>query len=150
MKNLSNRFNRFCLRNRDKGIPNLMLYIALGNAIVILLSLVNGGDVLYDLLCFDKAKILQGQVWRLVTYVFTESGSGYLELVFLYFFYMLGRFVKQSMGTFKFNLFYFSGVVLMDIFAMLFCPTEPMIIGNYLVPAFADCAIILPVSTLLE
>ena len=135
MKNLSNRFNRFCLRNRDKGIPNLMLYIALGNAIVILLSLVNGGDVLYDLLCFDKAKILQGQVWRLVTYVFTESGSGYLELVFLYFFYMLGRFVEQSMGTFKFNLFYFSGVVLMDIFAMLFCPTEPMIIGNYLVPA---------------
>ena len=135
MKNLSNRFNRFCLRNRDKGIPNLMLYIALGNAIVILLSMVNGGGVLYDLLCFDKARILQGQVWRLVTYVFTQSSSSFLELVFLYFFYMLGRFVEQSMGTFKFNLFYFSGVVLMDIFAMLFCPTEPMIIGQYLVSA---------------
>ena len=135
MKNLRTRFNRFCLRNRDKGIPNLMLYIALGNAIVILMSMINGGGVLYELLCFDKNKILEGQVWRLVTYVFTQSGSGFLELVFLYFFYMLGRFVEQSMGTFKFNLFYFSGVVLMDIFAMLFCPTEPMIIGNYLVPA---------------
>lgn len=135
MKNLRTRFNRFCLRNRDKGIPNLMLYIALGNAIVILLSMVNGGGVLYDLLRFDKAKILQGQVWRLVTYVFTQSGSGFLELILLYFFYMLGRYVEMSMGTLKFNLFYFSGVVLMDIFAMIFCPTEGMIIGRYLVSA---------------
>ena len=75
MKNLRTRFNRFCLRNRDKGIPNLMLYIALGNAIVALMSMINGGGVLYELLCFDKTKILQGQIWRLVTYVFTQSGG---------------------------------------------------------------------------
>ena len=138
MKNLRTRFNRFCLRNRDKGIPNLMLYIALGNAIVILMSMINGGGVLYELLCFDKSKILQGQVWRLLTYVFTQSGSGFLELVFLYFFYMLGRFVENSLGTFKFNLFYLSGVILMDVFAMIFCPTEPVLIGNtlYLPEAF--------------
>lgn len=125
MKNLRTRFNRFCLRNRDKGIPNLMLYIALGNAIVLLMSMINGGGILYDLLCFDKNKILQGQVWRLVTYVFTQSGNGFLELIFLYFFYMLGRHVELSMGTLKFNMFYFSGVVLMDVFAMIFCPIIP-------------------------
>ena len=132
MKNLRTRFNRFCLRNRDKGIPNLMLYIALGNAIVILMSMINGGGALYQLLCFDKNKILQGQIWRLFTYVFTQSGSGFLDLLFLYFFYMLGRYVEMSMGTLKFNLFYLSGVLLMDIFAMLFCPTEPVLIGNTL------------------
>ena len=125
MKNLRTRFNRFCLRNRDKGIPNLMLYIALGNAIVILMSMINGGGVLYELLCFDKNKILEGQVWRLVTYVFTQSGSGFLELILLYFFYMLGRYVEMSMGTLKFNLFYLSGVLLMDVFAMVFCPIIP-------------------------
>ena len=125
MKNLRTRFNRFCLRNRDKGIPNLMLYIALGNAIVILMSMINGGSVLYELLCFDKSKILQGQVWRLITYVFTQSGNSFLELIFLYFFYMLGRHVELSMGTLKFNMFYFSGVILMDIFAMIFCPMVP-------------------------
>ena len=64
MKNLRTQMNRFFLRNRDKGIPNLMLYIALGNAVVILMSMINGGSVLYDLLCFDKSKILQGEVWR--------------------------------------------------------------------------------------
>ncbi len=125
MKNLRTRFNRFCLRNRDKGIPNLMLYITLGNAIVLLMSMINGGSVLYELLCFDKNKILQGQIWRLVTYVFTQSGGGFLELIFLYFFYMLGRHVELSMGTLKFNMFYLSGVILMDIFAMIFCPIVP-------------------------
>ena len=125
MKNLRTRFNRFCLRNRDKGIPNLMLYITLGNAIVLLMSMINGGGILYELLCFDKNKILEGQVWRLVTYVFTQSGGGFLELIFLYFFYMLGRHVELSMGTLKFNMFYASGVVLMDIFAMIFCPLIP-------------------------
>ena len=76
-------------------------------------------------MCFDKEQILKGQIWRLVTYVFTQSGNGYLELIFLYFFYMLGRHVEASMGTLKFNLFYFSGVILMDVFAMIFCPIIP-------------------------
>ena len=125
--NLRTRFERFCYKNRDKGIPNLMLYITLGSAIVYLMTLFNGGSVLYQLLCFDKGKILQGQVWRLFTYVFTEmSASGSMfTLIFLYFFYMLGRHVEQSMGTFRFNLFYLSGIILMDIFAMIFCPTVP-------------------------
>lgn len=122
MKNLRTRFARFCLRHRDKGIPNLMLYIALGNAVVAIMSMINGGSFLYSALCFDKAKILQGEVWRLVTYVFTQSGGSLLELLFLYFFYLLGRHVEASMGTLRFNLYYLSGVVLMDIFAMVFCP----------------------------
>lgn len=125
LSNLRQRYERFCFRNRDKGIPNLMLYIALGNALVMIMSMMNGGATLYAALCFDKEKILQGQVWRLVTYVFTQSYGGFLELIFLYFFYMLGRQVEISMGTFKFNLFYFSGVILMDIFAMIFCPVVP-------------------------
>lgn len=102
-----------------------MLYVSLGNAIVLIMSMINGGNILYELLCFDKGKILQGQIWRLFTYVFTQSGSGYLALIFLYFFYMLGRHVESSMGTLKFNLFYFSGVILMDIFAMIFSPLYP-------------------------
>lgn len=131
MSNLRRRFERFCFNNRSKGISNLMMYVALGNALVYIMSMVNGGGVLFDLLCFDKEKILQGQVWRLVTYVFTQSGGSILELLFLYFFYLLGRQVEVSMGTFKFNLFYFSGVILMDIFAMIFATpfTAPLYMG---------------------
>ena len=125
MSNLRTRFERFCFKNRDKGIPNLMLYIALGNALVTIMGMMNSGEVLFNALCFDKDRILQGQVWRLVSYVFTQSGGGFLELIFIYFFYMLGRQVENSMGTLKFNLYYFSGVILMDIFAMIFCPSIP-------------------------
>ena len=114
------RYQRFMLRHRDKGIPNLMLYIVLGNAVVTIMSLLNGGNVLFSLLCFDKDLILQGQVWRLFTYVFTQSNLGIYGLLFLYFFYMLGRQTEQFMGTLRFNLYYFCGVLLMDVFAMFF------------------------------
>lgn len=158
LKNLRGKFERFCYMNRHKGITNLMLYIALGNAIVTLLSLFNGGDMLYSMLCFDKARILKGEIWRLVTYVFTQSGASLFELLFLYFFYMLGRHVELSMGTFRFNLFYFSGVILMDVFAMLFCPVIPEMIASqeqyvYLqntVPVYLDMAYYLHLSLILS
>ena len=122
LKNLRRRYARFMLRNRDKGIPNLMLYIALGNAVVTIIGMIYGGDILYNLLCFDKTKILQGEVWRLLTYVFTMTYGDIFALIFMYFFYMLGRQIEYSMGTLRFNLFYFSGILMMDAFAMIFCP----------------------------
>lgn len=126
MKNLRRDFERLCFKNRNKGIPNLMLYLCIGAAVVYFMSLANGGEVIYDLLCFDKAKILQGQVWRLLTYVLTFEigGSPLLVVIGLYCTYMLGRAMESSWGTFKFNLFYLVGIVLMDVFAMIFCPLE--------------------------
>ena len=124
MKNLRKSFDRFCYRNRDKGIPNLMLYIAIGSAVVSILSMFNGGEFLYELLCFSKTDILKGQVWRLFSYVFTQTPD-ILSLIFLYFFYMLGRNIELRMGTLRFNLYYFSGVILMDVFAMIFSPVIP-------------------------
>ena len=32
LKNLRRNFERFCFKNRGKGIPNLMLYITVGTA----------------------------------------------------------------------------------------------------------------------
>jgi len=134
-----------------------MLYITIGSAIVILLSLINGGDRLYSLLCFDKTLILKGQVWRLFTYVFTQSSASLLNLIFLYFFYMIGRHVELSMGRFRFNLFYISAIVLMDVFAMLFCPVVPetitsndqLIYLQNILPIYRDMAYYLHLSLIL-
>ena len=157
MKNLSRKFERFCFKHRDKGIPNLLLYIALGTGLVSFMTMINGGSVLYDLLAFDKAKILQGQVWRLVSWLLTDilSANPLINILFLYFFYRLGRAVEMTIGTFKFNLFYLGGVVLMDVFAMIFCPTQDVIIGNYMVSAeqfaylYGDMAYYLHLSLVL-
>lgn len=137
MKNLRRKFHRFCYQHRDKGINNLMLYLVLGTGLVYFFNLINGGSIISEFLVFDKAKILQGQVWRLVSWMFTDvlSANPILNVLFLYFFYRLGRSVEMTIGTFKFNLFYLVGVVMMDVFAMIFCPVEDVIIGNYPITA---------------
>ncbi len=121
MKKLRMRFNRFCYKYRDKGIPNLMLYVVLGNALVYLFTMTSGNVGLYSTLCFDRNLILQGQVWRLISFVFTSFSfrSNILLMAVSYFCYFsLGRALESAWGTFRFNLFYLSGVLLMDLFAM--------------------------------
>ena len=121
LKSLRRKFNQFCYQNRNKGIPNLMLYISIGTAIVYVLSQMDKSSTLYNALCFDRDLILQGQVWRLFTYVFTfNAGNILFMLVSLLCYFSLGRAMENSWGTFRFNLFYFTGVVMMDIFCMLF------------------------------
>ena len=121
MKNLRNRFERFCYQNRTRGIPNLMLYITLGSAVVYVLSMIDDSYLLYRFLCFDRNAILHGQVWRLFTYVFTYSANNVLlTAVSLLCYFSLGRAMENVWGTLRFNLFYLTGVVLMDLFCMLF------------------------------
>lgn len=119
MKRNRNRFERFCLKHRNKGIPNLMLYVAIGTFIVTLLYNL-GYTQIYSLLTFDYTAILKGQVWRLISFIFTMPMDVFTSLIFLYCFVSLGRAVEGAMGTFKFNLYYLSGVLLMDIFGMMF------------------------------
>ena len=121
MKNLRNHFERFCFQNRSKGIPNLMLYVVLGSALVYVMSMIDDSATLYYALRFDRGLILQGQVWRLFTYAFTYSaGNVLITAIGLLCYFSLGRAMENAWGTLKFNLFYFTGVVLMDIYAMVF------------------------------
>ena len=123
MRSLRSRFERFCYRHRDLGIANLMMYITIANAVVYVMSLIDGSNTLYGILCFDRDLILQGQIWRLVTCVCTSVFS-YGNLIFvaisLLCYYSLGRAIEHTWGTFRFNLYYLTGILLMDIFAMVF------------------------------
>ncbi len=120
MKKLRLRFERFCFQNRTKGIPNLMLYVVLANAAVYLFSMVTNNSYLIEVLEFDRELILHGQVWRLFTYAFTyDAGNILMTAIGLLCYYSLGRAIENSWGTLKFNLFYFSGIVLMDAYAMI-------------------------------
>lgn len=121
LKNLRRQFELFCYRNRDKGIPNLMLYIVLGTTVVYIMSQMSGNYFLYNLLTFNRTLILQGQIWRLITYPLTYNIRNLLLMaVSLFCYYSLGRMMEQVWGTLRFNLFYFTGVVMMDIWCMIF------------------------------
>lgn len=120
MKDLRQKFERFCYNNRTKGIPNLMLYVTIGTALVYLMSLFDNSYTLYTALCFNRELILQGQVWRLFTFVFVyDAGHILVTAIVLFCYYTLGRAMESLWGTFRFNLFYFTGVVLMDVFCLL-------------------------------
>lgn len=121
MKNLRSRFERFCFRHRNKGIPNLMLYLSLGSAIVYLMSLFAQNDILYYYLYFDRSLILQGQVWRLISYPLTySSGNLLFTAISLLCYYSIGRAIENTWGTLRFNLFYLTGILMMDVYCMIF------------------------------
>ncbi len=123
MKNLRRNFERFCYRHRNKGIPNLMLYVALGTAVVYLIASIDPSGRLVHFLTFDRSAILQGQVWRLVSYILVPQYLGIpgilLLAISLYFFWFIGKALESQWGTFRFNLFYFTGVILTDLAALL-------------------------------
>ena len=141
MRNLRSRFERFCYRNRNKGISNLMLYITLGSALVYVMSMIDESATLYYALCFDRNLILQGQVWRLFSYVFTYDGGNVIwTAVGLLCYFSLGRAMENVWGTCRFNLFYLTGVVMMDIFCMLF--------GGYANISYLNMSLFLGYATL--
>ena len=121
MKNFRRSFERSCFRNRNKGIRNLMLYICSGSAVVYLLSMVSQNNYLYYLLCFDRTRILSGEVWRLFSYPLTFGGGNLLlTAIALLCYYSLGQAMENIWGTLRFNLFYLTGVVMMDIYCLIF------------------------------
>lgn len=141
MKNLRKKFELFCFRNRNKGIPNLMLYIALGTGLVYLFSLVSNSYYLYNLLYFDRDLILQGQIWRLFTYPLTyNAGNLILTAISLLCYYSLGRAMENIWGTCRFTLYYLSGMVMMDIYCMIF--------GGYASVSYLNLSLFLGYATL--
>ena len=109
--------DRFCARNPRFGIRGLMRILMVGNALIWLLAMMDRtGTVIYYLALYPQM-ILQGQIWRLVTFVFIPASSGFLTLLFLYFYYFIGSTMEQEWGQAKFNLYFITGMLFTVIYA---------------------------------
>ena len=112
LKKLYEAVDRFCARHPRFGIPNLMLYISIGTILVYVLLQFSDYTAI-SFLTFDLAHVLHGEVWRIITYIFVPMyGSPFSLLIALYFYYWIGSTLERQWGTAKFNLYYFSGVLL--------------------------------------
>ena len=140
VKNLRRKWNRFLYNNNHKGIPNLMLYLSIGTIIVFFLSIVDPSNLVTRFLCFDRSLILKGQVWRLFTYVLVPQSSGIWLVLLLVCYYSIGRMVESVWGTLKFNLFYLSGVILMDLGGLIF--------GTYVSAYYLNLSLFLALATM--
>ena len=129
MKKICEAVDRFCARHPRFGIPNLMLYIVIGNAAVYLLFMLTGYDMSkLAFLNFNLSGLLHGEIWRIVTYIFVpEYGNIFWMLVALYFYYWIGSTLEHQWGTAKFNLYYFGGVLLTVVGTIL----ASLISGQY-------------------
>lgn len=111
--------DRFCVKHSRFGIPNLMIYIVIGNAIVWLFGMIDTTELFYSMLYFDPYQIFHGQVWRLVTFILVPESSGIWLLVALYFYYFIGSTLERQWGTAKFNIYYLFGVLLTVVYGIL-------------------------------
>lgn len=101
---------------RHRGISNLMTIIVLGTSFVyiadLMLPTLMGGASLSSYLMFNRALILQGQVWRLITFIFVPLESHLLLLIIsLYFDWIMGQHLQNEWGTLRFTLFYAVGML---------------------------------------
>lgn len=113
-------------RNRNKGIPNLMLYICGINAILFLFTLLTGDSTVVGLLTFDVRMIFRGQVWRCFTWLLTygaESYGGMMGIIYIVFYILfnrwLGSILETVWGTLRLNIYYFCGALLTSLAAVI-------------------------------
>ncbi len=112
MRKLNAAADRFAYSHPRFGIPNLMKIIVGGNIIVFLLAMFAGWSSV-SFLAFDLNHVLHGEIWRLITFIFYPTNSGVFFLaISLYFYYFIGSTLEREWGTAKFNLYYFSGIIL--------------------------------------
>jgi hypothetical protein len=117
---LERRFGRFAL-------PNLALYLVAGQVLVFTLALFGRPDVL-NLIALLPAAVLEGQVWRMVSFLLVPpvdpSRLSMLGAVFLafgwYMFWMMSSALEGHWGAFRFNAFIFTGWFFTVLVAFIF------------------------------
>lgn len=98
------------------AISNLPLYIIVGYVIGYILSFIGTSSVtgisVLSFLTLDPYAIMHGEIWRLFTWLLVPpSGFSVFTLIMLYFYYSIGRALERVWGTYRFNLYFFSGML---------------------------------------
>lgn len=100
------------------AIHGLMKYIVAANLAVFLLDILLPGFSMN--LRLIPAEVMQGQVWRLFTFILIPPPSSAFWILFtLYFYYVIGTGLEQAWGSFKFNIYYLVGIIFTIIVSMV-------------------------------
>jgi membrane associated rhomboid family serine protease len=121
------------------AVPGLVRFVALFNALVFLLHLIAPG---YEsALTLNREAILDGQLWRLITWIFIpETFQPFWILFALLFLWFLGDGLEAAMGAFRTTLFYATGMIACTIVALVF--------GSYGANTFLNLSLLYAFATL--
>lgn len=99
---LERKFGRYYIRN-------LMWIITIGSTAVFLIDeFINPNFV--NLLALIPSRVMAGEIWRLITFIFITPTSLLFAVFVLYFYYIAGSSLEYEWGGFKFNVYYFIGM----------------------------------------
>jgi len=102
---LEKKIGKYCIKN-------LMLYITALNGVVFILQYLAPEADFVGKLMLVPSLVKQGEVWRLVTFLFIPMTFRPVRILFaLYFYYLIGSSLEREWGSFKFNVYYFIGVL---------------------------------------
>ena len=105
------------------AIPHLLHYVAGFNALAFILYKLN--PYFFQFLLLDPELVRQGQIWRLVTYIFIPEIGGLLPdyigaAFFVLYLLFIGNGLEQAWGSFRLNLFYLLGMIGTTVAAFCF------------------------------
>jgi hypothetical protein len=123
------------------AIPNLTLYFVIGQVFVLLSYL--AGVLSLQPFVLVPALVYQGDWWRVLSFMLMPPPPGmfgYLLIAFAwYLFYLMGNALEHYWGTFRYNLFIFTGWALTAAAAFLtpFSPASNAFLAGSVFLAFA-------------
>ena len=109
-------FNKLERKFGKFAISGLMNIIITGMAIIYIMDIficpMSGKAALSPLIIFSRDAILQGQIWRILSFVFIPFSTNAFFMIFTFYFYwLIGKVMERNWGTFKFNFFYLCGII---------------------------------------
>lgn len=98
------------------AIHNLILLLTVSMACVAFFDFIATSSQtvasLSNFLYFDRELILQGQIWRLISFVIIPPKTSIIFIIFvLYMFYIFGKSLEDHWGSFKLNIYYLIGIL---------------------------------------
>ena len=107
MSKFEKKFGKYAIHNLTMVL--IMCYVA-GYVIELMGSA--AGNNLLGFLTLDPYRILHGQIWRLVTWVIVPPDSlDIFTIIMLLFYYNLGTALERTWGTYRYNVYIFSGML---------------------------------------
>jgi len=105
---------RFCNRFPRFGIPHLMRVLVFGMGLVYVLGWVDREGGVTSWLFFSSHEILNGQVWRLFSFIFVPTQHNPVWFaVSLFIYYSLGTSLERAWGTAKFNIYVLFNILIL-------------------------------------
>jgi len=133
MSKFEKKFGKYAIRN-------LSLVLILCYAIGYVIAFIDGksGANILGYLTLNPYAILHGQVWRLFTWILVPPGTlDPFTIIMLFFYYSIGTSLESAWGTYRYNVYLFSGMLFTILGSFLWMGLEYLFASGEIAPMVA-------------